>query len=405
MSSRSTYSRRKFISNGALVFSGAALSYTGLSAFSFKGKEAVRIGVIGTGNRGLGLLNLLQRLPELNVVACCDINLGNLERVKTVTSSKIKLHTDYRRLLDDKNIDAVIIATPLYLHYPIAIAALDAGKHVYLEKTMTYNAEQAVALENKVKQSKSIFQVGHQYRYAALYHRVKEALDENWLGEVTHFECQYHRNSDWRFPVVAPNTERTVNWRMYKEYSGGLMAELCSHQIDIVNWMTGGHPKKVTGIGGIDFWKDGRETFDNVRTVFEYPNGVKANVSSILSNAYQGYEIRILGSKATVKIQRDEAWIFPEATKKKLGVVDGVTGATILNATQGKGMLLKFDHQDEQKRDPTSYALLDFAKCITENKKPFSNVETGKGAAIAVYMANQAMETETFQYWKPEYGG
>lgn len=395
-------SRRKFIKNGVLVSSAMALPYTNFAAVLGTG-DVVRLGIIGAGTRGTGIAKLLKKLPGLSVTACCDIMPDHLAQILTHTSPNTKKYTDYRRLLEDKNVDAVIIATPLYLHYPMAVDTLTAGKHVYLEKSMTYDIPQALELEKRVNQSKLIFQIGHQYRYFQLYHAVKKAIDNKWLGEITHFECQYHRNSDWRFPVKTPGTERLVNWRMYKEYSGGLMAELCGHQIDIVNWMTGSHPEKVTGIGGIDYWKDGRETYDNVRAIFEYPGGVKANVSSILSNAYHGYEIRILGSKATLQIQRDEAFLYAEALKKQTGTVDGVTGATLLNATQGEAVPLKFEYQDNEKRDPTSYALLDFAQCIRDNKTPFADVKAGKYGAIAVHMANAAMDTQTFQYWKDEW--
>ena len=386
------------------MVAGTALTYAGIPAYITSiNNKALRLGIIGTGTRGAGLAKLIKNLPNLTVTACCDILPSRLAEALLHTPAGAKSYAKYQQLLEDKNIDAVIIATPLYLHFPMANAALDAGKHVYVEKTMTYNINEALMLESKVKSTGLILQVGHQYRYFGLYHAVKKAIQQKWLGDITHFECQYHRNSDWRFPVKTPGTERVVNWRMYKEYSGGLMAELCGHQIDILNWMTDAHPLKVTGMGGINFWKDGRETQDNVRATFEYPNGIKAQVSSILSNAYHGYEIRILGSKATLQIQRDEAFIYPEATKKVTGTVDGVTGATILNATQGEAIPLDFEYQDEYKRDPSSYALLDFATCIQENKIPFSDVKAGKNAAIAVHMANKAIDTETFQYWKDEY--
>src|SRR5690606_10886803 len=148
--------------------------------------------------------------------------------------------------------------------------------------------------------SGKILQVGHQYRYYALYHKIKEMIADNWLGTITHFECQYNRNSDWRKEVSAAETERQVNWRLYRKYSGGLLAELSAHQIDIVNWFLEGHPEKVTGLGDINYWKDGREINDNVRVIYEYANGVKSSITSVLSSQFHGYEIRILGSKATV---------------------------------------------------------------------------------------------------------
>src|SRR5690606_28743158 len=236
---------------------------------------------------------------------------------------KAKKYKDYKALLDDKNVDAVYIASPEHLHYQMAMDAIAAGKHIYLEKTITYNIAQALELEKKVNNSKIVFQVGHQYRSFPLYQKIKEAIDSKLLGTVLHFECQYHRNSDWRYPISANSNERLTNWRLYKEYSGGLMTELSAHQIDIVNWMTNdSHPLKVAGIGTLNYWKDGRDIFDSVQAVYEYPDGIKANVSSVLSNQYTEYEIKVLGTKGTIRIFRDSATIYPEPLKKQFGDVD-----------------------------------------------------------------------------------
>ncbi|MDZ7765952.1 MAG: Gfo/Idh/MocA family oxidoreductase [Melioribacteraceae bacterium] len=93
-------------------------------------------------------------------------------------------------------------------------------------------------------------------------------VQDGECGEITHIRCNYNRNTDWRTKVDDPKMERLLNWRMYREYSGGLMAELCSHHINITNWLLDAVPHKITGMGGIDYYKDGRETYDNVNTIF-----------------------------------------------------------------------------------------------------------------------------------------
>jgi predicted dehydrogenase len=393
-------SRRKFIATGALALTGlTAFGYESISKGSLGQTGPIRIGLIGSGSRGQGLATLLGKILSFELVACCDIIPENLQGGMKLAAKGARSYTDYKKLLQDKDIQAVIIATPLYLHYPMALDAMAAGKHIYMEKTMAYTIPQALDLVKKVQRSNLVFQVGHQYRYYSLYLKVKEILSKGWIGKVSHYECQYNRNSDWRKPVSDPKMERAINWRMYKEYCGGVLSELSAHEIDIVNWMQDSHPLKVAGFGGIDYWKDGRETFDNIRLVYEYPDGVKASVTSILSNEYKGYSIRILGSKGTIEILRDQAYIYPEATKKTLGTVDGVTGATMEVLPGGKGQLIVFEKQS----DPTTYALQDFAECILKGKKPASNVITGRDVAIAVHMGNQAAETEKTQYWKDEY--
>ncbi len=394
-------SRRRFVKSGAIAASG--LAAFGMPSFGRSiSREDIRVGIIGTGSRGTGLAYLIKQIQEIKVVACCDIIPENLKNGLNEAPGA-KAYTDYRRLLEDKSIDAVIIATPLYLHHPMAVDALDAGKHVYLEKSLAYDIPQCLSLVRKVRESNLVFQVGYQYRYYKLYHKVKEVIDKNWLGKVTHFECQYNRNSNWRMPLKDPKMERAINWRMYREYCGGPLSELCAHQIDQVNYILDSHPIKVTGMGDINYWKDGRDTYDNIRTIYEYPNGIKSNVTSILSNAFNGYNIRVLGDKATVEIQRDKAFIFAESTDNAKAIVDGVTGATKLAITQGKGVELVFDEPGSKEVEPTTDCLVDFIKCIRGNKKPISNVETAAEASIAVHMGNAAADTQTFQVWKPEY--
>lgn len=401
--SKERLTRRNFVKAGVVACSSVAMGFVGLPSFAKSADNGVRLGIIGSGRRGRGVAILIKDLPGLVITACADILPERLDDILQHTPANTKKYSDYRSLLDDKNVDAVFIASPEHLHYQMAVDALAAGKHVYLEKTITHNIEEAIDLERRVNQSDLIFQVGHQYRSFPLYQKVKEVIDNKWLGDILHFECQYHRNSDWRFPVSKNSTERMTNWRMYKEYSGGLMTELSAHQLDIVNWMTDSHTEKVTGIGGINYWKDGRETYDSVQAVFEYPGGVKANVSSILSNAYANYEIRILGTRGTIQISRDQAFLHPEVTRRQLGVVDGVTGATVSKIDKDKVKILEFEYPGGIKKDATYYAFADFVKCIQEKKKPLADIKTGKDVAIAAHMANIAMETETFQYWKKEY--
>ncbi len=398
-----TPSRRHFVVTSLTALAGLAVVGSSAWAKPVPKADVIRLGMIGTGARGAGLATLILEMPGIELVACCDTIPEHLQKGMSLAAKGAKAYTDYRKLLDDKSIDAVIIATPLYLHYPMAVAALQAGKHVYLEKSMTYDIPQALDLVKKVRESNLVFQVGYQYRYYGLYHRVKEVIDQNWLGKITHFECQYNRNSNWRFPVSDPKLERAINWRMHREYCGGPLSELCAHEIDVVNFMLNAHPTKVVGLGGINYWKDGRDTFDNIRTVYDYPNGVKASVTSVLSNAYNGYSIRILGDKATVEILRDKAFIYGESTNNAKGTVDGVTGATLAVTTQGKGVELKFGKPGEEKLEPTTHALQDFFSCIKTKKQPISNVETGRDGSIAIHLGNAAADTETVQFWKPEY--
>ena len=181
--------RRDFLATGLAAMAGAGLSaaFTPVLGRAVRPADKIRLGLIGTGSRGAGLATLIREMPDYELIACCDIIPENLQKGLSLAAKNAKGYSDYRKLLDDKSIDAVVIATPLYLHYPMAVAALQAGKHIYLEKSMTYDIPQAIDLVKKVKASGLVFQIGYQYRYYGLYHLVKEIMKEKWLGRITHF--------------------------------------------------------------------------------------------------------------------------------------------------------------------------------------------------------------------------
>ncbi|RYG19774.1 MAG: Gfo/Idh/MocA family oxidoreductase, partial [Chitinophagaceae bacterium] len=291
---------------------------------------------------------------------------------------------------------------PLSEHYKIAADAIRAGKHVYVEKTMTYSTSQALDLRKLVTAyPKQVFQVGYQYRYSPLYFKVKDMIKTGYLGKVSQIDCRWDRNGNWRRAVPDPSLERQINWRMYKEYSGGLAAELLSHQIDFINWAFETQPDEITGTGGIDVFKDGRETYDNIQATLRYKEaGMIGNFGATCGNAHDGYLFKIKGTKGSVSLYPDTGIFYPESeTKKELGIVDGVTSATkiVINKDGGIPIL------DKPTRDGTVYALDEFYAAITENKMPVSNIKTGTQAAICVAMCNEAIYTGKTQFWKKEY--
>ena len=395
-------SRRKFLKQSGWL-AGGVLFQPALSRMLAQSPEKpYRVGIIGCGDRGKGLLQVLKQMPErFEIAALCDVLDFRLAETRKIVAG-VKEHKDYRNLLDDQTLQIVVIATPLNLHHKMAIDSLEAGKHVFLEKTMTYNIPQAL---NLVKQAarfpKQVLQVGHQYRYVPLYFKVKEMINKGYLGKVTQIDCRWDRNWNWRRPVPDPKLERQINWRMYKAYSGGLVAELLSHQIDFINWAFDTHPDEVFGTGGIDNFKDGRETYDNVQVMLRYnKEGMIGNFGATCANAREGYIFKIKGTKGTVSLLTDDGVFYPEnETRKELQTVDGVAGATKIEWNKEGGIpILK-----EKMKDGTWYAFDDFYNCILEKKMPASNVVTGARTAICVHMANTAMYTHSIQEWKSAY--
>ncbi|RZL33282.1 MAG: Gfo/Idh/MocA family oxidoreductase, partial [Pedobacter sp.] len=248
--------RRSFFKKSALLGTGILMAdnlYAGLSM------QPLNIAMIGCGDRGKGVLSVIKQMPtKFNAVAYCDVLDFRLQETKKYVPASAVAHKNYRKILEDKSIEVVFIATPLSEHFGIAKDALKAGKHVYVEKTMTYNIDEALALRKLVNQHpKQIFQVGYQYRYSPLYFKVKEMIQTGYLGKVSQVDCRWDRNWNWRRPVADKTLERKINWRMYKEYSGGLPAELLSHQIDFINWAFETQPDEIVATGGVDVFKDG----------------------------------------------------------------------------------------------------------------------------------------------------
>jgi len=397
--------RRNFIRQSGLLTAGLLLHQQMLNAYSLSASaKNISIGIIGCGDRGNGLGSVINSMPqEFQLKAVCDVLAFRLDQSKKLDKqSNLRYEKDYRKILDDKTIDAVIIATPLHNHYEIAAAAIKAGKHVYLEKTMTYDADQSLALVKLMQQHpKQVLQVGHQYRYTPLYFKVKEMIDKGYLGKVTQIDCRWDRNWNWRRPVPAGYTDQQVNWRMYKEYSGGLPAELLSHQVDFINWAFNTHPDEILGTGGIDYYKDGRETFDNVQTILRYnKEGMIGNFGATCGNEKDGYLFKLKGTKGTIQLLMNDGIFFPEKqAKKELETVDGVTGATKIEWNKDGGIpILK-----EKSKDGSWYALQEFHKTITENGKPVSNVITGATTAFCVHLMNQSIYKHSIETWKPEF--
>lgn len=359
--------------------------------------DIINIGVIGTGVRGGGLISILNSLEKVNVIAGCDILPFRLDKGLGKANTKTQGYSDYRKLLDNKDIDAVIVATPFHTHSKIAIDALDANKHVFCEKTLAKGFTGIRELVKKSNQSNQIFQTGHQYHSSRLYTYIVDLIKDGKVGNITSFECQWNRHGNWRRTIPKLQYEKDINWRMYREFSGGLTAELGSHQIDFVNWALNETPKQVTGVGGVDYWKDGRETYDNVHLIFSYPSGVKANFSYLTSNAKDGYQIKVIGDKGTIIMTMNNAWFYPErkSENKVLGEVDGVSGAT-LEWDKEKGHPINVGHLN-----PSKQALVDFKDAIFSNKKPKSDIITGAKTAICVQMALDAMYNNEIVKWNP----
>ncbi|MBP9991960.1 MAG: Gfo/Idh/MocA family oxidoreductase [Bacteroidales bacterium] len=280
-------------------------------------KEKTRIGLIGPGSRGCYHLEHLQSIPQAEVVALCDNYAPHLEDGASYFP-QAKLYSDYRQLLEDKNVDSVVIATPLDRHYRMAMDAMDAGKHVFCEKSMSYTIEQCHDVYMKHQQTGKVFFVGQQRLFDPKYLKAMEGILEGKYGPVVNVRNYWFRNGDWRREVPSPDLERHINWRLYREYSRGLMTELACHQLQNGTWAIGQLPEKVIGSGNIIYWKDGREVFDSVCVIYTFPNGVNMTFESVISNAHFGMGEQILCKDAMIDLPGSR--IYFEEPPRKSGI-------------------------------------------------------------------------------------
>ncbi len=281
----------------------------GASAFSYAQNSKVRVGCIGVGGQGtFHIREGLTHNPDVQIVALADVykpnqdaavNLARLSNAKqylpvfdspsqaqidaAMATEAPKVSYDYCELLANPDVDAVVISTPPNSHFEITMAALEARKFVFCEKTLGTSLEEGRALVTTCHELKRWMQVGHQRRYNPKYNLAQSMVyDQGLLGRITHISAQWHRNTQWRRPVPTnyvlnddekkyiADLNKHLNWRLYNELYGGLYTELATHQTDVANWFLRAVPSRVCAHGGLDYWRDGRTGDDNIVIVYEY---------------------------------------------------------------------------------------------------------------------------------------
>lgn len=367
--------------------------------------DVVGIGIIGPGSRGQELMRHFLRVPGVSLRAVADVYEPRFAQSRKLTKEETPAYTDYRRMLERKDLDAVVVATPLSLHAEHVVASLESGRHVYGEKSMGHTIEHCDRMVAAVRRTGRHFQIGHQYRYAPWFQEAMRRIREGEIGRVMHVYGYWHRNTNWRRPVPDKKFERLINWRMYKEYSGGLAAELGSHQIDIANWVFGALPESVIASGGIDYWKDGREVHDNIQVVFRYPGGRTLVFSSLTENHKVGNQQWIYGDEGSVELTMEDGAFYYERDRRKTASPAGAeivergvtTGATYSPRGdmpyRGPGAPIKPPPEGPQ-GDPTFLCCKAFVESVRTGKRPFADEHAGWASAVSVCMANRAIEEE-----------
>lgn len=275
--------------------------------------------VIGCGQWGREILTNLGQIPKANVAAICDTYTPYLNRSQKL-APKAKKVEDYRAILSDKEISAVIIATPTHLHKKLVIEALQAGKHVYCEAPLAHTIEDAQAIAKAAKAAKKLnFQAGLQQRSDPEIIHILNFVRAGAAGTAFLARGQYHKKNSWRRSSPDAEFEKQLNWRLQKETSVGLVGEFGIHNIDSAGWFLNRRPTSITGFGSTILWNDGRTEPDTTLSVLEYPRGGRMVYDATLANSFDAEYDMYYGTDATVMLRDRRGWMFKEVDSPLLG--------------------------------------------------------------------------------------
>lgn len=389
-------SRREFIKQAAL---GSAVLLVYPSARVLGANDRVRVGMIGVGGRGQDLLKQVLEVPRIELVAIADIYSRRRDEAKALAPG-IQALDDHRRLLDMKEIDGIVVASPLHVHARHFLDTLAAGKDLYCEKAMTWSIPEAQECLAAAKESDRVIQIGLQHESSGGLSDARKWVKDGVVGKITQVESWMSRNTphgmgQWVRAVppdcTAQNVNwsaflngrqnqpfdpnRFINWRLFWEFSGGNVTENMVHQIAwIMSALDLPLPSAAYMSGGVYSEKDGREVPDTIAVTLEFPSNLTVTWQSTFSNSHYGLGERILGSDGTIEH-------LSGATDMVKGEAAETTRYFPENANRPKGLALVSKTPDENH-------MANWIDCIRSRETPNASVEIGYRSAIASHMAN-----------------
>ncbi len=347
-------SRRKFITNVTKGVIGASMIPAIVTAKdskrnmeelrrsqqNFSANDMIQVALIGAGGMGTADAITNRTVPGTRLVAVCDLYDGRLADAKSKWGNDIATTKDYREILDRKDIDAVIIATPDHWHKDISVAAMNKGKHVYCEKPMVHDITEGPAVIEAQRKNNVVFQVGSQGMSSLGNEKAKQLLKDGAIGTLNYAEAFYARMSPtgaWQYPIpddASPSTVdwdryiantnkrpfdklRFFRWRNYRDYGTGVSGDLFVHVFSSLHFITGSiGPNKVMATGGLRYWKDGREVPDIMLGTFDYPDAkvhppfnLSLRVNFVDGTGGTNY-LRMVGSEGSMTVEWDKVTLY-----------------------------------------------------------------------------------------------
>jgi predicted dehydrogenase len=382
--------RREFLATTAGAVALSAASYNRVLGANGR----VALGVIGSGGRGRSLMRSFLKNQDVAFTAVCDVYEPNLELGLKEAGNTARSFTDYRKLLEEKELTAVVIGTPDHWHHDQLVASLKAGKDVYLEKPMSLSIDQGARMVQAVRSTNRIVQIGMQRRSAPSVHAAKKVLDDGELGTVSLVRAHWY----WNMPALAKNRPLKgkldwegfcgpagkvdlsrgeyenvafLNWRYFWPFSGGNMTDQGTHLMDVVQWfLNNGQPPRSAVCQGQVQRLQPSETPDVFSAVFEYPQFLAAWTLDYTNSYKDGWQIVFQGNKATMELDNDGYRVYPDP---------------------GRGRPLPPPVKQEKAPVPTEPHVENFLACVKSRKEPNAPVEVGHHAVAGPHLANYAL--------------
>jgi predicted dehydrogenase len=355
--------------------------------------DRIRVGVLGTGGRAQYLMTLFKKVPTVEFAAVCDVYAPARAQGLEIAGLQAQSYVDYREVLDRKDIDAVLIGSPDHWHKQMLIDAVHAGKDAYCEKPIMHSIEEGAEMVRAVDETTRIVQTGTQQRSWDHYILGKQLVASGKLGKITMVHTYWYQNYylwwkgmpevnladlDWkRFLGSAPDqpfsVEKFLWWRWYWDFGGGILTDLLTHWIDVIQWyMEQPAPKTATAVGGLYRMK--WQCPDTVTAVYEFPGDFMVTFTGSINSSVDDGGIEFCGSEATLKIDRAHLALYPEGLESAPGTL-----------TPEPEILVRSEH------DGALDNVKNFVDCMGTRKPPNANIHIGFEAARTSWIGNTAL--------------
>ncbi len=405
----------------------------------FSANDQVQIALIGSGGMGVADATTCLTVPGVKLVAVCDLYDGRLAEAKKRWGNDIFTTREYREILERKDVDAVIIATPDFWHKDISVAAMNKGKHVYCEKPMVHDISEGSAVIAAQNKNKVVFQVGSQGMSSLGNEKAKELLKDGAIGKLNYAEAFYARMSPtgaWQYPIPADASPETVGWdaylantikrpfdatrffrwRNYRDYGTGVSGDLFVHVFSSLHFITGSlGPDKIMATGGLRYWKDGREVPDIMLGTFDYPDtkihpafNLSLRVNFVDGTGGTNY-LRMVGSEGSMTVEWDKVTLYKN---KSIEDANDPLMKTKNNTAAGKEYVYerkkmvppeKLEYTAEEGYKGAHFDhLYNWIKAIRNNGQVVENALFGYRAAAPALLCNESYFSNKIMQWDPE---